>query len=135
MSTRAFAGRCYCGQLRYTASGEIRSLCYCHCESCRRATGALFVAWGTVDRNNFAVTRGVSSFVRLHADVERGFCGACGSQITYSHTARAAEIDFTLGTLDAPEELRPTRHIWVQDKLPWVQIDDGLPQYLTVTTA
>jgi hypothetical protein len=135
MSTRAFAGRCYCGRIRYTVGGEILSLCYCHCESCRRATGAPFVAWGTVDRSNFEITSGGLSFVRLRAEVERGFCGACGSQITYSHTARAGKIDFTLATLEEPEALRPTRHIWVQDKLRWVQISDELPQYLTVSGA
>ena len=25
--------------------------------------------------------------------------------------------------------LSPQAHIWVQDKLPWVQINDSLPQY------
>jgi hypothetical protein len=26
--------------------------------------------------------------------------------------------------------LRPTMHIWVEDKLPWVKIGDDLPQYM-----
>lgn len=135
MTDQTHSGRCYCGEVRYRVSGDIRSLCYCHCESCRRASGAPFVAWGTVDPQHFDVTRGRLTVVRLTPGVERGFCDACGSSITYAHEHRPQDLDFTLATLDAPSLLQPTRHIWTQDKLPWVQIDDGLPQYLTVSGA
>ena len=41
----------------------------------------------------------------------------------------AEDIDLTLATLDEPQRLAPAMHVWVQDKLPWLSIDDGLPQY------
>lgn len=28
-----------------------------------------------------------------------------------------------------PSAFSPRSHIWVEDKLPWVTINDGLPQY------
>ena len=49
--------------------------------------------------------------------------------MTYRHEARASDIDVTLATLDDAAAFRPEMHIWVQDKLPWVAIADGLPQY------
>jgi hypothetical protein len=64
--------------------------------------------------------------------VERGFCGACGTTLTYNHAQRNEEIDFTLASLEEPAELAPQVHIWVQDKIAWVRIDDGLPQVRTV---
>jgi hypothetical protein len=64
--------------------------------------------------------------------VVRGFCAACGATLTYQHQARAEEIDVTLASLDAPAALAPRDHLWVQDKLPWVRINDGLPQHATV---
>ena len=29
----------------------------------------------------------------------------------------------------SPGALRPTMHVWVEDKLPWVLIADQLPQH------
>jgi hypothetical protein len=122
-------GGCFCGAVRYEASGAPRNLCYCHCESCRRAAGSPAVAWGTFDRNAFRVTRGTLAEFRSSAPVTRGFCAACGSCLTYRHEARPGEIDVTLATLDEAARLAPQMHVWVADKLSWVRIEDGLPQF------
>ena len=60
--------------------------------------------------------------------MERGFCGECGTSLTYRHRDQAGEIDVTLATLDEPGEVAPECHIWVSDKLAWVELGDGLPQ-------
>jgi hypothetical protein len=61
--------------------------------------------------------------------VRRGFCGTCGSSLTYRNETRPAEVDVILTSLDEPALLVPAMHVWVADKLPWVHIDDGLPQH------
>jgi hypothetical protein len=132
MNSPTYFGRCYCKRVRFEASGPVRNLCICHCESCRRAAGAAFVAWGTVDADKFRIFEGAPAAVRISAEVERTFCKDCGSSLTYRHTLRAGDLDFTLVSLDDPAALAPCMHIWVQDKLPWVQLNDGLPQYQTV---
>ena len=126
------SGRCSCGKIRYVVAGPARNLCYCHCHSCRRATGAPCVAWGTVDGEGFRVIEGKLAVRRSSAEVERGFCSDCGSTLTYRHDRRGTEIDFTLATLDDASAMAPTSHIWVKDKLPWVFIADGLPCYESV---
>jgi hypothetical protein len=128
MERAHYSGGCLCGGVRYEASGAARHLCYCHCQSCRRAAGAPFVAWGTFDRDSFRVTRGTLAEFRSSPSVRRGFCPACGCCLTYRHDSRPTEIDVTLATLDAAAQLVPQMHVWVADKLPWVRIDDGLPQ-------
>ena len=126
-------GRCLCKAVRFRVIGAVRNLCYCHCESCRRAVGATPVAWGTVDRTNFEITQGELSVVNSSKDIERGFCSNCGTTLTYRNMLRGDEIDFTLASLEDPAALQPQAHLWVQDKLPWVKINDGLPQYKTVS--
>lgn len=61
--------------------------------------------------------------------VTRGLCSNCGTSLTYEHKDRVGEIDVTLTSFDEPSEFTPAAHIWVEDKLPWVNIDDGLPQF------
>jgi hypothetical protein len=135
MQKPTYAGGCLCGSVRYEVSGAVSNLCYCHCSSCRRAAGAPLVPWGTFARDSFRVTRGVLSEYRSSAPVLRGFCAACGSSLTYCHQARPAEIDVTLATLDDAARLPPQMHVWVGDKLPWVSIADGLPQFAAGTCA
>lgn len=122
-------GGCLCGALRYRVSGAPTNRCYCHCTSCRRASGAPFVAWATFARSAFQLAQGTLSTVRSSDKVARGFCAACGTSLTYAHDERSAEIDVTLATLDDASAVAPEYHIWVWDKLPWVTIGDGLPQY------
>jgi hypothetical protein len=127
-------GGCLCRAIRYQAGGKARYLCYCHCESCRRAVGGTVVAWGSFLRSDFVVTRGKLTEFASSASVWRGFCATCGTSLTYRRDGRPTEIDVTLASLDAPALLAPECHIWVRDKLPWVSIDDGLPQFETVSS-
>jgi hypothetical protein len=122
-------GGCRCGALRYEAQAPAFDLCYCHCTSCRRAAGASPVAWASFTRSKFRVTAGTLAEARSSAHVLRGFCAACGGCLTYRHDARGGEIDVTLGSLDEAARLAPVIHVWVEDKLPWVQITDRLPQH------
>jgi hypothetical protein len=93
-----------------------------------RANGPL----GTFARDRFVIARGRLAEYRSSPKVTRGFCASCGTSLTYCHDKRANEIDLTLATLDDPSVLVPEAHIWVQDKLPWVIIGDGRPQFDTV---
>lgn len=90
------------------------------------------VAWGTFAEEHFVLTEGALAEFASSPGVRRGYCSDCGTTITYRHELRPGEVDLTLATLDDPGSLRPNAHIWVRDKLPWVQISDGLPQYDTV---
>jgi hypothetical protein len=124
-----YAGGCLCGAVRFELSGPVHGLCWCHCTSCRRGAGAPAVPWGTVPCERFRVTRGELTEYRSSPPVLRGFCAACGTSLTYRRDSRPAEIDVTLATLDEPARFAPQMHVWVSDKLPWVTISDGLPQF------
>jgi uncharacterized glyoxalase superfamily protein PhnB len=135
MADENWLGGCFCGEVRYRVAGPGTDLCFCHCTSCRRATGVPSVAWGTFERDRFEVIRGRLNERNSSAEVFRGFCPNCGSSLTYRHLQRSSEIDVTLATLDDAAAFAPRTHIWIQDKLPWVSISDGLPQYQTVRKA
>jgi hypothetical protein len=124
-----YTGGCFCGLVRYEAVGKAANLSFCHCTSCRRATGATPVAWGTFSMQDFSIVNGQLAEWRSSPKVTRGFCANCGTSLTYRHDKRPAEIDVTLLSLDDPTVLVPEVHIWVEDKLPWIVIGDGRPQF------
>jgi hypothetical protein len=126
---QSFAGGCLCGRVRYQVGGTPENLCFCHCVSCRRAAGAPLVAWGTFRRATHHLLAAPAVLYRSSPGVQRGHCGHCGTALSYAHDARADEIDIALATLDEPARFEPGYHIWIEDKLPWMRIADGLPQF------
>ena len=130
--TQVFTGRCLCGAVRYQCGAPVIPPCFCHCESCRRASGSHIVAWATVARDTFRITGPVRSFASS-PPVLRQFCEQCGTPLTYwndeSPGTIAKTIDIAIATLDNPEAMEPVDHIWMEDALPWDLPGDGLPHY------
>ena len=122
-------GGCSCGKVRYQVESNLTSRCFCHCHSCRRASGAPYVAWGTSKAEDFGIVQGELAYYASSPNVRRGFCKACGTSLTYARQDEPSSLDIALATLDVPNALRPEFHIWLADKLEWVVIDDGLPCY------
>jgi hypothetical protein len=38
-------------------------------------------------------------------------------------------IDVTIASLDDPTPFAPQKAIWLEDKLPWVKLDESLPMF------
>ena len=122
-------GRCLCGAVRYRLGPRLYSPTLCHCESCRRASGAHAVGWLTVRAADFGYAAGAPREFESSPGVWRAFCGRCGAPLTYRNAQRPDEIDVTIGTLDAPDRAAPADHLWMEDAPPWDRPGDGLPQY------
>ncbi len=121
-------GGCLCGAIRYRLR-EVRSAYWCHCTMCRRSSGSNALPWATVARGDFEVIRGTLKRYTSSPGVERGFCANCGSPILFDMADEAA-VDVTLGTLDAPDSLPPTHHIWTAGALAMSQgLGHELPRY------
>lgn len=124
-------GGCLCGAVRYEAGGTPFHVTLCHCETCRRASGAPVVAWFSVRKNDFRLVRGAPSKFHSSTLGVRSFCSRCGSALTFENSDLPEEIDVTICTLDEPGKLPPADHTWVSRQLPWMSMDDGLPQHET----
>ena len=113
-------GGCYCGGVRYRVSGSPLHATVCHCESCRRCCGAQSVAWVTFPVAAFEWVKGEPVRFRSSPPVERTFCGACGTSLTYAHVEeRPGDVDVTTASLDDPEAFPPTKHVFWQHRLSW----------------
>ena len=123
------AGGCFCGAVRYEASGECSNTMVCHCQSCRRVAAAPVVAWVTFPSQGFRFTKGTPKEFRSSAPVLRTFCSSCGTPLSYHHDKHPDALDITTASLDEPERFPPTHHSWLGDDLGWVKFGDGLPAF------
>ncbi|MFL5297767.1 MAG: GFA family protein [Phenylobacterium sp.] len=122
-----YAGGCLCGQVRWRATAEPINVRLCHCRNCQRATGGPYFAralFNDADVEWTGETTRWASSPRLH----RLSCARCGVPM-FADVQDGPYFAVSLTTSDDPAALAPGSHIWVSEKLAWVRIDDGLPQF------
>ena len=72
-----------CRAVRYEASGDPISVIFCHCESCRKHTGAPVAALAGFKRDQVRFTGDQRATYESTPGVQRGFCGRCGTPLTW----------------------------------------------------
>jgi hypothetical protein len=132
-----FIGGCVCGGTRYVLKSRPFALVDCHCVDCRRSAGAPYVQWGSVPRADLVVrTKKGEPRKIAHADRIRSFAACCGTHLFFEDAKDSDAIDVTIASLDDPTPFAPQKAIWLQDKLPWVVINESIPSFAkTPTTA
>jgi hypothetical protein len=130
-STAEQAGGCLCGAVRFEAVGAPAWVAHCHCQSCRKSTGAPFAAFVGFLRSQVTFTGAAPATYASSPGVVRSFCGACGTPIAYEADRFPGEIHLYLCTLDTPAAFTPQAHVHVGEQLPWLHLADGLPRYRT----
>lgn len=121
-------GGCHCGRLRYQFSGPLRDIAHCHCSICRRVSGGLVTTWITLLASAFEWLEGVPARYDSSGSCARYFCGNCGAHLALITHLSPDSIDVTIATLDHPERAPADRHIWTDSRLPWLHLDEHLPQ-------
>ena len=115
-------GSCLCGRVRYRTGNDAYDAVACHCERCRKAAGAVYVAWVSFPVSQFDYDGEAPAEYESSPGVYRSFCNQCGTSITNKSNDRPNEIIVNVCTLDNPSVIVPAKHIWVSKRLPWVEI-------------
>jgi hypothetical protein len=124
-------GGCLCGAVRYRVRGAVVASGICHCRSCRKTASAPALPFATFPIAAFEITQGALAEIRSSVDVTRGFCGGCGSPLTYRDDKKPDKLDIMTCSLDDVDALPPTFHVWASHKPAWSVVDDGLPVFET----
>jgi hypothetical protein len=126
-----YQGSCLCRTVRYEITGELGDFGYCHCTSCRKASGSAHAANAPVDRARFRLVGGTETLREYESSPGkvRTFCGRCGSPIYAFLAATPDVLRIRLGTLDTPFSKQPRAHTFVSDKAPWEPISGDIPQF------
>ena len=123
-----FEGGCLCGAVRFVATGEPKGGVYwCHCQSCRRHSGAPVSVFVNYERSAYRVTKGeiITRFASTPGQTIRGFCARCGATLTCESVRRPDETHFHVGVFDDAAHFQPTRHVFPDERLPWLHsVDD-----------
>jgi hypothetical protein len=125
-------GGCLCGAVRYTAEADPASGTVCHCRDCQRFTGSAFAALVRASKENVRITGTLKTFSSIGGSgnpILRHFCPECGSSIAEEPGARSGILVLNVGTFDDPALAKPSREIFRDDALPWVEVHGDIPRF------
>ena len=133
--TGVHRGGCACGTVRYRVQGNPVVCTVCHCRFCQKRLASAFAILASFKEEAIEVLQGQVTEVEHRSD-ESGrwlrmvFCRKCGTTISHTAELRPGMRTIAAGTFDEPNWLNIDRHIWVQSKVPWVSIPEGVATYV-----
>lgn len=120
----SFSGGCQCGKVRFRVEGELGRASICHCRMCQKAFGSFFGPYVSMKPEQVTWTRGAPKLFASSNLVNRGFCGDCGTQLTFEGSGF---YDLAIGAFDEPAAIPPTVQIGLEGKLPYMDDLHTLP--------
>ncbi len=126
-------GGCLCGAVKYELEEAPSMMGVCHCKNCQRQAGSAFSTLAGVPKDQFSF---VSGEPKLYLDgdtksgnqVERYFCGNCGSPIYSAIDSQPDTLFLKTGTMDDTTSFAPQFHVWCDTRQNWVDLPDDVPQ-------
>lgn len=124
---RIYQGRCFCGAVEFSVSGEPAAMGYCHCQSCRH--------WSAGPVNTFSLWPPAAVTVTCGAEhigsynktpqSKRQWCKQCGGHLFTEHPGMGL-ID-VYAALIPQLSFKPGVHVHYQEAV--LRIKDGLPKW------
>lgn len=127
-------GGCACGAVRYQVQGSPAVGTVCHCHFCQKRLASAFAILASFKEDAIEILQGELSEVEHRSDegsrwLRMRFCAKCGTTVSHTAEFRPGMRTVAAGTFDDPNWFSIDRHIWVQSKLPWVVIPEGVATY------
>ena len=127
-------GRCFCGSVQFTLSGEPEAMAYCHCNSCRHWSAGPVSAFTLWKPGSVQITKGSDNIAAFDKNPgandetinsNRQWCNSCGGHLYTEHPA--------MGLIDVPSAVisafafKPGSHVHYQETVH--PMKDGLPKF------
>ena len=114
-----FSGHCLCGQVSYKSYAEPVLILNCHCEDCRRSTGAVYGTNVMVAEDQLEIHGKVSTFshkAKSGNTMTKRFCINCGTLMFGNSSGRTNVVSIRAGTVDQTEIINPVMNVFVDVK-------------------
>jgi hypothetical protein len=119
-------GKCFCGAVEITVTGEPVGMGYCHCSSCRSWSAGPVNAFTLWPPDAVKVTKGADKIGTYHKTENsyRKWCTICGGHIMTDHPPFGL-VDVYAATIPSVA-FKPGVHVNYQETV--LPMKDGLPK-------
>jgi len=127
---QTYAGRCFCGAVELTVTGQPAAQGICHCASCRSWSASPVNAFTLWQPDAVKVTRGADKVGVFNKTPKssRKFCTQCGGHLLTEHPQWNL-VDVFAATIPT-FPYAPQVHVHYQESV--LRIRDGLPKFRDV---
>lgn len=116
------SGSCFCSAVQFKVNSAPRAVVNCHCNFCRKHSGAAFSTYAAVPEAALEIISGtdsISSF-QVEEDAHKHFCKQCGSPIFNKNARYPGLCMIYLGGISGSSSIAPTANIYCESQLDWV---------------
>ena len=121
-ASKAHTGGCQCGAVRFRVN-ELGRASVCYCRMCQKATAGLGGFY--VNAKNVDWTRGAPKYFVSSNVARRGFCGDCGTPLTFETSTATA---LSIVAFDQPSDIAPAVQLAPDARIPWGDNLANLPR-------
>ena len=129
----SMTGGCACGAIRYECSGGPLIALHCYCRDCQRSGGVAMSSAMGMPKDNVKILKGEARYYDVVGEsgkiVSRGFCANCGSPLFIKLESSPARLGIKAGSLDAPDQFKPTMNIYMSSAPKWAPMAEGLQKF------
>jgi len=122
-----YRGGCLCGTVRYSLNARPLAVNACHCDDCKKLSGATNLLMLMAERTAFRREGNVDCYTKRAdsgRDVDLLRCAKCGTRLWHEPRSAPNYMFIAVGTLDDASWAIPTSHIWVEKASPGVPFED-----------
>jgi hypothetical protein len=126
MSDKTYRGKCFCGAVEVSVTGEPVAMGYCHCTSCRSWSAGPVNAFSLWKADTVKVTKGSANLATYakNPQSQRKWCKTCGGHVMTDHPTWGL-VDVYAATIpDFP--FKAAVHVNYQETV--LHVRDGLPK-------
>lgn len=120
------SGGCLCGQVRYEGDTEIKGIINCHCDDCRKASGAPYLINVFVVEADLTFKGETMEYQHKSdrgTDMTKLNCANCGSPVFGRNSAREGIAVIRAGTIDQKDLITPKITVFAESKIPSTPMD------------
>jgi hypothetical protein len=123
---KTYLGRCFCGAVELTVTGDPVAMGYCHCESCRSWSAGPVNAFTLWKPESLRITKGSDNIGTYNKTPRslRKWCKTCGGHLFTEHPQWNLVDVYAETIADYP--YRPGVHVNYQETK--LRVKDGLPK-------
>jgi hypothetical protein len=117
-----YEGSCLCGAVKLELLAEPAYASHCHCGMCRKAHGAAFATYVSIQKDQLRYVRGLDKVKSYNSSstILRKFCGDCGSNLEWcGHPKYPEWTSVPLGLLDTPYTPTSIKELHTDVRVTW----------------